>query len=498
MQPPPSPPRRRSLVCVAWILFSILVSPATALADDPPPPAPHITVLVQDAPAIGGPASALAKSWEIRTGGKVTVVKRPFGELFQTISRGIRTDPATYDVIFYAPAWAGDLHHDLQPLPQSLRRHESFDDIHETYRDRLMQWNGEWIAVTVDGDLFSGYYRKDLFADPAAGAAFRAEYGRELLPPQTWEDYRDIARFFTGRRAADGTLLYGTAEPFARGGQQFWDLFSRASAYTNHPDLPGGQFFHPETMQAQINNPGWVRAVREYREALSYSPPDALGYGIVQSRQAFIHRAQTALALDWGDTGQMSADKAQSPISGKVGYFVLPGTREVWNWRQQHWDSLPRIHKAPFLAFGGWVASVPRTSRHPDAAWDFIMWYASPENSLDAVVTSGTGINPYRYTHFSNIDAWSKAFSHNAASEYLGVLRASLDSPHAALDLRIPGFHEYTEILEEGLTAVLKNNADPQHAMDDVARGWDAVTDRLGRDRQLALYRASMGLPPQP
>jgi multiple sugar transport system substrate-binding protein len=32
-----------------------------------------------------------------------------------------------------------------------------------------------------------------------------------------------------------------------------------------------------------------------------------------------------------------------------------------------------------------------------------------------------------------------------------------------------------------------------QEALDSVATQWDAITDRLGRDDQLAQYRASVG-----
>jgi hypothetical protein len=34
-----------------------------------------------------------------------------------------------------------------------------------------------------------------------------------------------------------------------------------------------------------------------------------------------------------------------------------------------------------------------------------------------------------------------------------------------------------------------------QEALDDVARQWDTITDRLGRTRQLELYRAAIGYP---
>lgn len=402
-----------------------------------------------------------------------------------------------FDVIFYAPAWSGDFFPYLSELPDELADDEAFDDIHSTYRDRLMKWNDKWIAVTIDGDLFCGYYRKDLFENEQNQKDFKATYGYDLTPPDTWRQYRDIAEFFTGRTGPDGKKLFGATEVFARGAQQFWDLFSRASAYTNHPDHPGAQFFNPETMESQINNPGWVKAVEDYADILQFCPAGSINYTLDDMRKAFCS-GMAAMTIEWGDTGQISADPERSSVRGKVGYFILPGTRDVWNYKTGKWDQTERPHKAPFLAFGGWVGSVPESSTKKEAAWDYILWYGSPENSLHDVVTSGTGVNPYRLSHFTNIDAWTKAFSKQAAFEYLTVLRASLDSPYTALDLRIPGFHEYTEALEIQLGRVLKKEIPAKEAMDMVAAEWEKITDKYGRKKQLAIYRASMGLDPLP
>jgi multiple sugar transport system substrate-binding protein len=453
----------------------------------------EIRVGVMNASAIGGPAKKHAKSWEKITGGKVQILEYPFAELFDRFNSALSTGADTFDVILYAPAWTADFAPYLSPIPKKVRDNEAFDDIHPVYRDRLMKWQKNWLAITVDGDLFSGYYRKDLFEDTSHQADFRDRYGYELSAPDTWAQYRDIAEFFTGRQDNKGNTLYGTVEAFVRGGQQFWNLFSRASAYANHPQRPGAQFFDPDTMQAQINNPAWVRAVNEYRDIVKYSPPGALDFGIVEARQPFI-KGQTAMILDWGDTGQLSANPEISSVAGNVGFFVLPGTRQVWDYVNQRWETMERPHKAPFLAFGGWVGSVPKSSKQKEAALDYLMWYSSPENSLKDVVSSGTGINPYRYTHFSNIDAWSKAFTPSAAANYLGVLKASLDSPNVALDLRLPGFHDYTESLEAELELVLREGKSAQLAMDRVANQWEAITEKRNRTKQIKLYRASMGL----
>lgn len=455
-----------------------------------------IKIGVQNVDAIGSPAKAHAKTWEKNTGGRAEILQSDFSQLFVDYIASLQAIEPVYDVLLFPSAWAADFYPYLAELPSQLRDSEAFDDIHPIYRERLMTWDGKWIAATVDGDLFSGYYRKDLFEDPTNQAFFRARYGYELLAPDTWRQYRDIAEFFTGRRLRDGSHVYGTAEAFARNGQQFWTLFSRASAYTNHPDHPGAQFFDPDTMRAQINNLGWLRAVKEYKEILAFSPPDARNFGIVEARNAFL-KGHTAMTLDWGDTAQIAADPIRSKVSGKVGYFVLPGTRKVWNGRLWQWDEMESLYKAPFLAFGGWIAGVPKNSRNPEAAWDYIMWFSNPENSLHDVVTSGTGINPYRFTHFTSIDAWTQALSMTAASEYLDVVRTSLDSQNVALDLRIPGFYRYTEALEDELSVILRGEISTKEGMDHVALAWERITDDLGRESQLAVYRAAMGLPKQ-
>ena len=455
----------------------------------------QITVGVQNVSAIGNPAMVHAKTWEKKTGGTVKVLRHPFKDLFQCFLQSMTQKEPVYDVILFAPGWAGDFFPYLDELPDELADDPSFDDIHPTYRDRLMKWDGRWIAVTVDGDLFNGYFRRDLFENEKNRTDFKKQFHYKLDIPETWKEYHDIANFFTGRKDVNGTLLYGTSEAFAFGGQQFWDVFSRASAYTNHQDHPGAQFFHPETMTPQINNPGWIRAVTEYVDILKYCPPDAINFDIVQVRKAFIS-GKTAMALDWGDIAQISADPKESNIVGKVGYFVLPGTRTVWNIKIQDWDKMQRPHMAPFLAFGGWVAGVPKNSKHKAAAWDYIMWYTDPKNSIKDVVTSGTGINPYRFTHFTNIDAWTKALSYQAASEYLSVLQNSLDAPCVALDLRIPGLHRYTRSFEIELTRALKKEITVIAALDNIAHKWDEITNELGRERQLSIYRSSMGLPP--
>src|SRR5277367_3723906 len=49
-------------------------------------------------------------------------------------------------------------------------------------------------------------YRKDLFEDACERDAFAKQFGRQLAPPQTWQEFHETARFFT--RPSQG--MYGT------------------------------------------------------------------------------------------------------------------------------------------------------------------------------------------------------------------------------------------------------------------------------------------------
>ena len=111
-------------------------------------------------------------------------------------------------------------------------------------------------------------------------------------------------------------------------------------------------------------------------------------------------------------------------------------------------------------------------------------------------MTANSGVNPYRFSHYENLENWSAVFSEEEAASYLGAQRASLDAPNVALDLRLPGFFSYTEVLEIELSKALAGEVEPQAALDAIAEEWNALTEEFGRDTQLAAYRASVGLPP--
>ena len=57
--------------------------------------------------------------------------------------------------------------------------------------------SGKYWGLPVNQDAYGMMYRKDLFDDPKEKEAFKTKYGRELEIPQTYEDAKQVAEFFT-------------------------------------------------------------------------------------------------------------------------------------------------------------------------------------------------------------------------------------------------------------------------------------------------------------
>ena len=63
-------------------------------------------------------------------------------------------------------------------------------------------------ALPAMADAVGWTYRKDWFSRPEIQAEFKKKYGRDLAPPKTYEELKQIAEFFQGREI-DGKKVYG-------------------------------------------------------------------------------------------------------------------------------------------------------------------------------------------------------------------------------------------------------------------------------------------------
>jgi multiple sugar transport system substrate-binding protein len=105
-----------------------------------------------------------------------------------------------------------------------------------------------------------------------------------------------------------------------------------------------------------------------------------------------------------------------------------------------------------------------------------------------------SGFQPYRQSHF-NVAEWVAAgYDEAFIKSYLDSEANSYNHPNAAIEPRIPGIFQYYSVAEDELAKIYAGQMKPQEGADAIAAAWEKLTDQLGRDNQIKLYKASLGM----
>ncbi len=411
------------------------------------------------------PLNYSGPKWEELTGIKVKVVEVPPSEMFTKILQEHRAGTGAYDALNVVPSWMPDLVRagaleDLDPYVDKYGYRDELKTIAPTYRDNQMTVDGKIYGFPDDGDLFILYYRKDIFNDPDLQAEFKAKFGYDLAPPKTWEEYAEIGDFITSKMA-----------PKVFGAGQFRQPGYGQLLFQERFRVEGGKFFDPKTMKAQINDPIGVKVFDGMRADNAFMPPGVESWGFVEALSSFL-AGEIAMTVSWPPFGRWAAGYGveeealswvpKSTIADKVGYALPPGG-------------------TPELALGFSLA-VSSSSKKKEAAYLFIQWLNSEETSLARVQLPYALRDPFRESHFTNpeyLARWPDA------KDYLATLRAGAET--GLLDLSVLQTDKYEEVLRQSITRLWAGE-DSQTILDDAAAQWDALTDRIGVDKQRAVY----------
>ncbi len=444
--------------------------------------------------------------WEEISGVKINKIEVPYPVIFDKVMTDFITGTGAFDAICICAGWMGDFVGGgwIMSLDELMEKYgyPEWEDTAPAIQ-KVVNWAGKTYALPFDGDCHNFYWRKDALENPIYLVKFEKEYGyRYNIPPKTWEEVKDIAKFFNGWDwDNDGEIEHGIEFIAKRKTQAQWSLMDVAAQYTilrgKTDKYHGVLFFDPETMEPLINTPGWIEGMKMLQELTKYGPPGLLSYGYSENRITFV-KGTCAMVFDWGDIGVMEQDPETygSTVKGLVGYSALPGAKKVWDREKRKW--LYQYNQINFLDFGGWVWIIPKTSKNPDQAYKFITFATNPERSLLQVIGEAyCGANPWRFSHFTELDGWIDAgWSKESATGYLGAIQNILEDPEAALDLRIPGTNEYYDYLDLYLSKALAGEMTAEDACKKISEIWENITKKYGKKRQLDLYRESLGLNP--
>ncbi len=412
------------------------------------------------------PLNFSGPKWKELTGIDVKVVEVSTAEMFTKILQDYKSGAGAYDALNVIPSWMPDLANAgalevLDPYVDKYGYREELQKIAPTYRDNQMMHDGKIYSFPDDGDVFVMYYRKDVFEDAAVKEAFKAKTGKDLAVPTTWADFDVTGAALT--EILKDKNMYGAG--FFR--QPPYTMFMFQERFRNE----GGKFFDAETMKATINSDVGVKVLTDMRAENAWMPPGVEQWGFVENLAAFL-QGQTVMTISWPPYGRWAAGYGtdqevlswvpKSTIAGKVGYSMPPGGH-------------------PELA-AGFCLSVASGSKNKDAAYLFIQWLNSEAVSLERVQLPYALRDPFRDSHFTSPEYLAKWPD---AKDYLKALQEGANN--GLLDLSLLQTDKYEEVLRQ-MISKLWAGEDAKAIADAAAAEWDAITEKIGVDKQKAVY----------
>ncbi len=300
--------------------------------------------------------------------------------------------------------------------------------------------SGNIYALPINQDCMGLVYRQDLFDNPEEKAAFRKKFGYELNVPQTYEQLRDIASFFTRpEQNLYGIAMYGSE-----------DYDGCTSVFNNILWSFGAELWDAKSgkVDGYLNSPQAKQALEFYKDLFRYAPPGSVDAYVPEVDRA-VKAGQVALAIQW----YYFFDElyAQTVKPARLGFAPLPGqARRV-------------------VMVGGQGVSISRYSRHPEEAWRFLEWFMSLPQQWKWVEGGGkTG---------------ASAILNDAKFQ-----RASPANPHFARSMsmtkdywHLPEYPALLAAMQKHVHQAITDKVSPEEALDACAREHETILTKAKR-----------------
>jgi multiple sugar transport system substrate-binding protein len=440
------------------------------------------------------------KPWEEYTGARITWIDLSQADYNPRLQQAIATGTVDFDILEMGAPFEGDVCGKglASEMPNWVAAQIEMDDYVGYLQAPVGTWGGKTYRISIDGDCHNFNYRTDYFADEELAKAWAAEgHEGEWGVPKTWQQVQAVTKFLKGKQVG-GFDAYGYLDPLKGwGGFGFYFLGSRATAYAKHPDDPAW-LFDVDTMKPRVNNAAWVRAIQDVLDVIDAQPPDQINADPgTTGFQQFLAGTGSMLAW-WGDIGSNAKTSDSSVIGDICGFDILPGSDDVYNHSTGRWETLADgPNYAPNMAYIGWgvyvMARVDSDSVKQKAAWSAAAHLGGKDLSLWCAAYP-SGFQPYRNSHFNTPEWVAAGYDEAFISSYLASQSDSYNHPNAAIEPRIPGIFQYYSVAEDELAKIYAGQFDAQTGADNIAAAWERITDQIGREQQIALYKASLGL----
>lgn len=257
----------------------------------------------------------LLPSFTRATGIKVNMIEMSYDELYK-MSKGFESS-CPYDLIRIDMVWMAEVGSKIyRPLDKSdleiglLQKH-----IIPTLSDNYSIINGVRYALPLDACVQMLFYRKDLFEDELIKREFFEKYKRKLEVPETFEEYNEVAMFFTRKFNEKSKTQYGAATTYGRTFLAACDFLPRYREFkTDIFDSEG---------HVNIMTPEMKRAIHNYLETCKYTSNDIYQWWGEPAQQ--FSDGKTAMNIVFSTYASEIIHDSNSKVIGRIAFGKVPG-----------------------------------------------------------------------------------------------------------------------------------------------------------------------------
>jgi len=388
----------------------------------------------------------LAKDFTAETGIQVTVSQIPWTNFQDKIFTTLAGKSDVYDIIIGDSQWLGrgSTGGHYVELTDWMKANIDINSISEMAMTAFAEYpkgSEKYWALPAEVDCNGFAYRTDLFEDPEEQAAFKNKYGYDLAPPETYDQLRDIAEFFT--RPPD---LYGIAPWYTKASDGITMGFQQVMWSF------GGSYGDPQTYKIEglLNSEAGIKALEYYKDLKQFAPEGSVEYYWAESLDAF-KKGLVAMTMDYFAffPGLMSQESNPDHYN-HVGFFAAPGQQE------RH------------ISIGGQGMSICSYSKNQEEAKQFLKWFI--QKPVQEKWAQLGGFTPHKEVlnseAFLNATPYNKAFS--SSFPYLRDFWA------------VPEYAELLEVCQTNWNAAIVGTITPKEAMDTIAKEHERIFQEAG------------------
>ncbi len=336
-----------------------------------------------------------------------------------------------------------------------------------SFADYFKNADGDLFGVPMEAFVKVYLYRQDLFGDMDIQAAFAEQYGYDLAPAESFEQYRDIAEFFTAYGESMDMDLWGTTVQGSTG--------HPASTYEFLESI-GPSFglynwgINLETGSAQSAHGGAldgdtaVEALSYWVGMLPFAPPEATSSTWDEVASSFA-AGRAAQGWVYGENAAwIATDESRSAVTGNVGVrlpVTAPGVIEA-----------AEMGEGYIGYYDGGAFGIPHSSRNKEATMLWLQFIGQPSVQAEWAAAGA------RITHTATFDDPLIAEQDAKVDGYYTLLEEQ--GPLFAGAPPFPFHAQVREIIDPFIHRVILGELTPADGLSQAAVAVDEELARLG------------------